>query len=124
MNSRLLLVFLLFASLACTSQSAPDRAEVTVEIDYGDSSRSEEMALVNGTAFDAFSKAADLSLSWHDMDGDGEREPLVTGVDGFNQTATRFWIFYVNGKMASAGIDSYRPFDGDVLSLKYERSPF
>jgi len=115
---------LLFLALACTSTPAPETADVTVVIDYGNDSRAVGMTLVNQTAFDAFDETAELTLQWYDMNADGVKEPLITGVDGIGQTATRFWIFYVNGTMAPLGAADYRPGNGDTLMLRYDASPF
>lgn len=109
---------------ACTAAQAPETANVTVVINYGDHSRSVPMKLINQTAFDAFNSIAKLDLEWYDFDGDGVKSPMIIGVDGVEQTATNFWIFYVNESMAAVGAGDYRPSPGETLMLKYESSPF
>lgn len=119
-----LAIFCAVLVLACTSAPAPESADVSVIIDYGNQSREVEMTLINQTAFDAFNAVSELKLQWFDLDGDGSKEPLIVGVDGVEQTATRFWIFYVNETMAPVGAKDYRPQNGDLLMLRYDASPF
>lgn len=45
---------------------------------------------------------------------------MITSIDGLAAEGTYYWAFYVNGKMASVGADSYKLKAGDAISFQYE----
>jgi hypothetical protein len=45
---------------------------------------------------------------------------LVTNMDGVTQQGSKYWMLYVNGILATEGIDSTILSDNDVVSFKYE----
>jgi LPXTG-motif cell wall-anchored protein len=45
---------------------------------------------------------------------------MITGIDGVAAEGTYYWAFYVNGKMAETGADSYKLQAGDRISFQLE----
>ncbi len=45
---------------------------------------------------------------------------MINGISGIASEGTYYWAFYVNGKMASVGADSYKLKAGDQITFKYE----
>ncbi|XJZ28831.1 DUF4430 domain-containing protein [Bacillota bacterium Lsc_1132] len=45
---------------------------------------------------------------------------FITSIDGVTPTGSDYWAFYVNGKKAAVGADSYHLQPGDQISFQYE----
>lgn len=45
---------------------------------------------------------------------------MITSIDGIVGEGSYYWAFYVNGKMATVGADSYKLQAGDEISFQYE----
>lgn len=46
---------------------------------------------------------------------------MVQSINGVSSPATHFWAFYVNGKQAETGADSYISKDTDTITWKLEK---
>ncbi len=46
----------------------------------------------------------------------------ITSIDGVTPSGNDYWAFYINGKMAEVGADSYQLKPGDQISFQYETS--
>ncbi len=44
----------------------------------------------------------------------------VTNMDGVTQQGDKYWMLYINGTLATEGIDSTVLSDNDIVSFKYE----
>ncbi|MCM2533081.1 DUF4430 domain-containing protein [Neobacillus pocheonensis] len=45
---------------------------------------------------------------------------MITSINGINAEGTNYWAFYINGKMATIGADSYKLLPNDQISFQYE----
>lgn len=45
---------------------------------------------------------------------------MITSINGINAKGTNYWAFYINGKMATIGADSYKLLPNDQISYQYE----
>lgn len=45
---------------------------------------------------------------------------MVTSVNGVNGTGSKYWTFYINGKMAEVGASSYTAKNGDTLMWRLQ----
>lgn len=45
---------------------------------------------------------------------------FVTGIDGTNNIDSKYWMFYVDGKLAAMGADQYKTKDGETIEWRYE----
>jgi hypothetical protein len=45
---------------------------------------------------------------------------MITSINGLKAEGTNYWAFYVNGKMAPVGADSYKLQPGDQISFQFE----
>jgi len=46
---------------------------------------------------------------------------FVMSINGTANTTDHFWMFYVNGQLASVGADQYQTKDGDKIEWRYEQ---
>ncbi|HYK73914.1 MAG TPA: DUF4430 domain-containing protein [Pseudoneobacillus sp.] len=51
---------------------------------------------------------------------DSQYGKMITSIDGLAAEGSNYWAFYVNGKMANVGADSYKLQAGDQISFQYE----
>jgi LPXTG-motif cell wall-anchored protein len=51
---------------------------------------------------------------------ESEYGKMITSINGVKMEGTNYWAFYVNGKMASVGADSYELKSNDQISFQYE----
>ena len=51
---------------------------------------------------------------------DSQYGKFITSINGVAPTGNDYWAFYVNGKQASVGADSYQLKPGDQISFQYE----
>lgn len=66
------------------------------------------------TVFDALSKVAKVEYNFYPGLG-----KFVTSIDNLGQTQTAWWLYYVNGTLASIAADRYGLMDGDNVLWKY-----
>jgi hypothetical protein len=66
------------------------------------------------TVFDILCRVA--SVEYNSYPGLGK---FVTSIDNLKQTQTAWWLYYVNGILASISSDRYRVMDGDNILWKY-----
>lgn len=45
---------------------------------------------------------------------------FVTGIDGTQNTDTKYWMFYVNGELSFTGTDTYQTKNGEKIEMRYE----
>jgi len=46
---------------------------------------------------------------------------FVVSINGTSNSADHFWMFYVNGNLASTGADQYQTKEGDKIEWRYEK---
>lgn len=114
----IVLKYLFLLSLLCGCVS-PGTGEITVRvtIDFAGNAEniSETTKVANGSsALDCFSSVANLSVVWYSF---GE---YVSGINGIMEGNGYYWIYYVNGGMATVGAGNYQVQDWDVLKFVYE----
>lgn len=66
------------------------------------------------TVFDALSKVARVEYNFYPGLG-----KFVTSIDNLRQTEAAWWLYYVNGTLASIAADRYGLMDGDNILWKY-----
>jgi len=66
------------------------------------------------TVFDVLCKVARVEYDLYPGLG-----RFVTSIDNLKQTQTAWWLYYVNGQLASISSDRYRVMDGDNILWKY-----
>jgi hypothetical protein len=66
------------------------------------------------TVFDALSRVAKVEFKFYPGLG-----KFVTSIDNLRQTETAWWLYYVNGTLASIAADRYGLMDGDNILWKY-----
>lgn len=45
---------------------------------------------------------------------------FVTAIDDIKNQENKYWMFYVDGKLASVGADQYKTKDGEKIEWRYE----
>ena len=66
------------------------------------------------TALDLLEAAGyDVQLETSDLGS------YVTGIGDVESTKTKYWLFYVDGKMPTEGADAYVTSDGDEIEWRY-----
>ena len=45
---------------------------------------------------------------------------FVTAIDDVKNSENKYWMFYVDGKLASLGADQYKTKDGEKIQWRYE----
>jgi hypothetical protein len=65
--------------------------------------------------------ALDLLKVFHKVDTkDTSFGPMIVGIDGVTPDSTHYWAFYVNGKLADVGANSYITKNSDTIEWKLE----
>jgi len=78
---------------------------------------------LGGNVYDAMVQAretSDLSFEGTEFPGLGFFVEEINGLQQ-NPRAGKYWIYYINGKMAKVGISIYKVQTHDVISWKYEK---
>ena len=132
MNKRkfLFVSLILFFSLAFTgclgkeSGNGVEQFSVTLVIDYGGIVESNGIPVVESidvqinqgsSAFDLLDENTNLEYTEDSMYG-----AFVTSINGVGNIEGMYWMFYVNGEMASVGVSSYTLNDNDMVMMKLE----
>jgi hypothetical protein len=115
----LVALLLLVGCVSAPQQQTSEQLSVTVIVNDGHSPVTKQITLANGsTAFEAFSKAAQLNYSVHPVYG-----TFITGVNGVEQNGTHFWQYYVDGELAPVGVDAFRITKDSTLEFRLEQPP-
>lgn len=65
--------------------------------------------------------ALDLLKASHQVESqDSSIGIFVTGIDGIQNQDNKYWMFYVDSKLASLGADQYVSHDGEKIEWRYE----
>lgn len=65
--------------------------------------------------------ALDLLRASHQVTSqDSSIGVFVTGIDDTQNQDNKYWMFYVDGKLAALGADQYQTKDGDKIEWRYE----
>lgn len=67
------------------------------------------------TGYSAYQLLTEITQVEADNTGFG---PIVKSINGVNQTDKEFWLYTVNGKMATVGAHEYQTQDGDLIEWK------
>ena len=123
------LVVLLIVFTGCIggeNGSEEQTLSVTLVIDYGGVIESEGVPLVEtfgaevdagSTTFNLLNESTDLEYTEDPMYG-----AFITSINGVGNLGGKYWMFYVNGEMASVGVSSYVLQDGDIVTMKFEEA--
>jgi len=98
---------------------------VTLAIDSGIRKREFPMEVEeNGTVFELLKKASSKHSFSFGYSNNAAYGVFVEELDGVsnNPSASKFWLYYVNGKYASLGASSQKISEGDVILWRYENS--
>ena len=73
------------------------------------------------SAFDALKEASNQDSCFRFRVKMYSFGPYIEGICNVeqNKTAQRYWMFYVNGKMAKVGVGSYKVQQNDNITFKY-----
>jgi len=87
--------------------------DVVINIASGNSTQTfYSTAKTGSSAFDALDKIAEVEAT------DGEYGKFITSINGASQDESHYWMFFVNGKLASVGSSSYVLESGDEIEFK------
>lgn len=65
--------------------------------------------------------ALDLLKASHEVESqDSSIGIFVTAIDGTKNEDNKYWMFYVDGKLAASGADQYQTKDGEKIEWRYE----
>lgn len=105
--------------------SKPENALLLLEFTEVDWAMSETEAATSMTAFDLLEKGVkDLNLDLKTKDY-GEMGLLVEKIgDKTNGDDGKYWLYYINGKMAEKSVSKQEIKAGDVVEFKFEKSSF
>jgi hypothetical protein len=87
-----------------------------------DSQKYEANIVAGETAYDFMAKLEQegkISFKEKNYIGMGE---LITEINGLDNNGSESWIYYVNGKEASAGVSNYKLVNEDIISWNYEKN--
>ena len=102
------------------SKSTQEEISLIIERPDGRVSTRRMSSVPSGTtAFDLFS-LGDINIEYEDY----SFGKLVTSIDGVAQGGEedKYWIWYINGSLASVGSDGYIVQPGDEITWKYEKN--
>ncbi len=99
-----------------TNKSNEELINVSLIIDYGNSTESKTIFVENGTTvYDAMRKAVNLSVKTHPTYG-----VFVEGINGVMQGNGKYWQYYIDGKLAPVGVSNYIINRSLILEWKLE----
>lgn len=102
------------------------RGQAGLIIDYGEKTGQYQFEVEQGvTALELLNRASlkdNILLVTEDF---GEMGTIVDGIAGLNNgDDNKYWIFYVNGQMASSAADKTLVHPDDSVEFRWEISPF
>lgn len=111
------------ALLPTPSATIAPLAKATLVLDFGIGAATTYEKIAAKTAFELLEKVAEengitMDVKKYDFG------MLVNSIDGRENTKDLAWIYYVNGKSADVGADSYQLKEGDVVEWKYIKPIF
>ena len=105
-----------------TFEEAYVTENVTLSIDYGalKPTESHELSLPgSATAWDALNRVAEVDATWYEEYG----SHFINGINGVGTEETlpsHWWQYYINGEIASVGVDKLTLENGNHIDFKYE----
>lgn len=98
---------------------------VTLNVDTGEDIFKYQIQTDNSTAFGVLEKARERTdLTFQADYNEKYQSHIINSINGVESTDTAYWIFYLNGEMASVGVDQQYIQDGDIINFKFEESPW
>ncbi len=100
-----------------------DEITVALKVDNGENVITYEITTDNSTAFGVLEQAEkETDLTFQSDYFEEFQSHIINSINGIDSTDSNYWIFYLNGEMASVGVDQQYVKDGDIILFKYEES--
>lgn len=114
--------------LGCVEETSPllprTFVNVTISIDYAgvgnNFTLTKKIRVENRTLlFDAMENGFDITYTTHVTWG-----AFITSIEGIENTATSYWMYYVNGEHALVGVSAYQITEPVEIEWRYEESAY
>ncbi len=124
---RIVIALILTGIVACgeeqpQKQMEPGAGGVNLKVELPDAEPIEATIEVQGTVLTLMEKASQENLLTFKKEGDGEKA-LITAIQGIGPSGDaergKYWIYAVNGQLATVGVGSMRIKTGDNVRWCY-----